>query len=612
MLFRFLLIFCIVASSLFASKNVLIGVLAFRSNAETLKEWEPTARYLDKMVPGYTFTILPLSYPEINEAVQNGKVDFIITNPGHYVYLEKEYHISRIATMMRYRDGQWLDQFGGVIFTRSERSDINTLEDLRGKKIAAVDPESLGGYAAQMNELFQHDIKSHDLQLHFTGMPHYQAVTEILEKKADVGFVRTDVLEEMVHKGMLDLKQLKIIHAKKSEKFPYLLSTALYPEWPISQMPYTGKYLSNEVIIALLQRTPHEKLKEGDLGWSSPLEYRDIHEMFQTLRIPPYDRPEMFTIKDVWDKYGITIIIVSLITFVFLLLFGWMYRKNSFEKAYARSILDASPNLIVVTNGEQLISANKSMLAFLGYRTLETFKNEHSCVCDFFEEGETNEYLKDTMEDQTWIKYILTYPEREHKAKITINGKTTLFKVDVSLVGVQEQFRAIAIFTDISLMINQSMTDTLTQIANRLHFNLIFEHAFRNAQREGSPLSLIFFDIDHFKQVNDIFGHLVGDDVLRHLAHLVKNSLRKSDVIARWGGEEFIVLLSNTSVEFAAQVAENLRGIIESENFDVVGHLTCSFGVTEMHDEGEDAFLQRVDELLYQAKDNGRNQVVSR
>lgn len=333
--------------------------------------------------------------------------------------------------------------------------------------------------------------------------------------------------------------------------------------------------------------------------------------MFQSLRIPPYEKPEIFTVKDVWAKYGVILFSFTLITTLFLLIVAWMYRKNVDEKRYVKSVLDASPNPTIVTNGEFLISANKSMLLFLGYTTLDAFKEEHNCVCDFFEEGDTNEYLRPKMDDQVWIQYVLAHPEREHKAKITMNGKTTIFKIDVSNVGDKKQFRAIAIFTDISLMLNQSTSDALTHVANRLHFDLLFEHALHIARREASPLSLIFFDIDHFKKVNDVFGHLAGDDVLRRVAALIKNMLRQSDVIARWGGEEFIILLPKTPVVFAAHVAENLRKAIEDENFHDVGHITCSFGVSTLHEnEGEDGLLQRVDGLLYRAKEEGRNRVV--
>ena len=608
MLIKLQLILFIFISSAFSSENINIGVLAFQSKAETLKKWESTAHYLHQMEPNYTFTILPLSIPEINEAVKNNKLDFVVTNSGHYVYLENKYHISRIATMKTYKDGQWHDQFGGVIFTRADRGDIKTLDDLKGKKIAIVDIKSFGGLAVELYELFHYDIKASDLSMYFVDMPQQKVLKAVLDGSADAGFVRTNVLENMAEQGRLDLRQIKIIHLQKLDNFPYILSTALYPEWPISRAANTSKDLSDKIVVALLQRFVNTKPMEGSIGWSSPVEYDKINNIFKILRIPPYDHPETFTIKDIWNKYKN----FSFVLIAFLVMLGWMYRKNSYEKAYIKSILDASPNFMIVTNGKDLISANQSILAYFGYITLDEFERDHHCICDFFEAGDTNEYLPSSKDDKIWIEYVLSHPEREHKVKITVNGKTSIFRVDVSAIRDSKEFEVIAIFTDISLMLNQSITDPLTKVANRLHFDLLFKHSLRIARREKTPLSVIFFDIDHFKRVNDNFGHLVGDDVLQHMAHLVKSMLRQSDVFARWGGEEFILLLPNTTLEFAVQVAENLRNRIEHENFNTVGHITCSFGVSDLHeDEIEDTLLHRVDELLYYAKTNGRNKVMS-
>jgi hypothetical protein len=96
---KYILILLFFIGTVFGSQKVTIGILAFNTKAETLKQWGPTAHYLNTIEPGYTFSILPLTYPEMNDAVKNKRIDFVITNPGHYVYLEKLYHISRIATM---------------------------------------------------------------------------------------------------------------------------------------------------------------------------------------------------------------------------------------------------------------------------------------------------------------------------------------------------------------------------------------------------------------------------------------------------------------------------------------------------------------------------------
>ena len=215
------------------------------------------------------------------------------------------------------------------------------------------------------------------------------------------------------------------------------------------------------------------------------------------------------------------------------------------------------------------------------------------------------------MDNLSWIEYILTYPEYDHKVKIVLNQKITRFKLEVSFVNDSKVSRAIITFTDISSLVDQSTTDPLTKIANRFHFNLLLKHALHRTHREKTPLSFIFFDIDHFKKINDLHSYLLGDEVLRHIAFIIKNSLRKSDIIARWGGEEFMILLPNTPANFAAQVAQKLRKTIDEQMFNVVGHVTCSFGVTQLREEEEEvSLLQRLNELLSSAKEGGYNRVV--
>ncbi len=104
---------------------------------------------------------------------------------------------------------------------------------------------------------------------------------------------------------------------------------------------------------------------------------------------------------------------------------------------------------------------------------------------------------------------------------------------------------------------------------------------------------------------------MIGDKILKHIADLVKHRLRKSDIFARLGGEEFIILLPDTSLEESYQVAEMLRATIDTETFERVGKVTCSFGITILkEDESADTLLKRVDDLLYQAKEDGRNRIV--
>ena len=152
--------------------------------------------------------------------------------------------------------------------------------------------------------------------------------------------------------------------------------------------------------------------------------------------------------------------------------------------------------------------------------------------------------------------------------------------------------------------------DHLTNAISKDSFNEIIGFKIIESKHTNSPLSMILFDIDHFKKINDTYGHLVGDTVLRELSEVVRASIRESEYFVRWGGEEFIILLPGTSLEGAKMVAEKLRRAIESHHFSTVGRVTSSFGVTALRtDDTIKTFIERCDEALYEAKEGGRNRV---
>jgi two-component system, cell cycle response regulator len=156
----------------------------------------------------------------------------------------------------------------------------------------------------------------------------------------------------------------------------------------------------------------------------------------------------------------------------------------------------------------------------------------------------------------------------------------------------------------------QVTTDPLTGIYNRLKFNDLLDAEVLRAKRYGTSLSLIMFDIDYFKRINDTHGHQIGDYVLREISRIVSENIRQPDIFARWGGEEFMVLVPNDDVEQASILAEKLRALIEAYNFRDNLKLTASFGVTGFRRYGSfESFTSRVDEALYKAKRNGRNRV---
>ena len=153
-------------------------------------------------------------------------------------------------------------------------------------------------------------------------------------------------------------------------------------------------------------------------------------------------------------------------------------------------------------------------------------------------------------------------------------------------------------------------TDPLTSLINRRKFHELLNYEVERNQRYRSGLSLIMCDIDHFKNINDQYGHDAGDEALITFSKKVSENIREVDIFSRWGGEEFMILMPNANLENARSVAEKLRKVIELTDVDDIDSFTASFGVThyEENDTAE-SFLKRVDDALYRAKENGRNTV---
>ncbi|RTR40531.1 diguanylate cyclase [Shewanella canadensis] len=160
-----------------------------------------------------------------------------------------------------------------------------------------------------------------------------------------------------------------------------------------------------------------------------------------------------------------------------------------------------------------------------------------------------------------------------------------------------------------------SQTDGLTQLHNRRHWQMCMQKEFDRHSRYGDKTSLVMFDIDHFKKINDNYGHLAGDKVIQHISHLLKQSLRETDCAGRYGGEEFSVVLAHTCAKDALNFANRLRKKIEQSELvfeEESIKVTVSMGISDINDQLENSgqWLAYADRALYQAKESGRNNCV--
>lgn len=297
----------VVTTSALSNEPVRIGVLAYRAKTPTLAQWQPLAQVLHQSIPDQTFVIEAMNLPEMDRAVASRQLDFVLTNSGHYVLLTRRAGLSApLATLAVDEGGVNTTVFGGVIFSRADATKINTLADIRRNRVAVVNTESLAGYQMQAYELSRAGINMpQDVKLVTTGLPQDNVVEAVLAGKAEVGFVRTGVLESMAREGKLDINRIKLLNSQSLPDFPTMLSTRLYPEWPFSALPHVDENLARHVAATLFllhENTPAVRAMKIH-GFAVPADYSPVADLLRELRLPPFEAAPKFTLNDVWLRY---------------------------------------------------------------------------------------------------------------------------------------------------------------------------------------------------------------------------------------------------------------------------------------------------------------------
>lgn len=266
-------------------------------------------------------------------------------------------------------------------------------------------------------------------------------------------------------------------------------------------------------------------------------------------------------------------------------------------------IFDAISEGVIITKPDTVIVAvNRAFTAITGYPQEEAV-------------GRTLEFLYHDTEVYQEIRRIL---EREGQwqgelRKRRRDGEVYLEEASINAVRSDddELIHYVGVSTDVTGVRNlrhRADHDPLTRLYNRYVFQQHLDEEIRRTERYGGAFSLIMFDLDHFKTVNDRYGHDVGDQVLRLVSTLAAEEVRDADILARWGGEEFMILLPETDIDSAGVVAERVRARIASTNFEGSGGVTISLGMAGYQaGESGEMLIHRVDSALYQAKASGRN-----
>ena len=305
------LILCFMAGPLSAGESLTVGVLAFRNEAQTTAQWKPLETYLNATVPAFTFTVKALNLKDLREAISRRQVDLVITQPAEYVRLTHENGLSApLATLLNSDKGKPVRVLGGTIVARADAANINSINDLKGKKAVFASKENFAAYQLQAYSLKKANIALGSMVE--TGLSQDVSIDAMREGKADVAFVRSGLVETMVREGKLDPSTIKIVNQQAFPGYPFAVSTALHPEWPVVALPHVREETAARVAGALLLLPHNSAIPQqiGIYGFSIPSDYESVRTVMRTMKIPPFDVESRVSLVDVWDEYRALILIV--------------------------------------------------------------------------------------------------------------------------------------------------------------------------------------------------------------------------------------------------------------------------------------------------------------
>lgn len=288
-----------------------IGIFSFRTKELTQSKWQPLEAYLEQAL-SQKVTMQFCTYEELNKAVAESAVDMVLTTPGHYIQLQLHNSLSApLVTQISQEGNLQLAVYGTTIFTRADMPHISTLPDLAGKRLATTATDGIVHQIAVYEMLEAGLLMPNRNQLLVTGVPVEKVVEAVLAGRADAGFARSGTLEAMEREGKLDLGQIKVINPQNLSSYPYLVSTRLYPEWPVVLMPHVDSTLARKLAVALLSLPPGTI--HGVHGFTTPANYQSVENLLRRLRVPPFDVVADFTLADFVKKYSGWIIALGLL-----------------------------------------------------------------------------------------------------------------------------------------------------------------------------------------------------------------------------------------------------------------------------------------------------------
>ena len=484
-------------------QKLVLGVFAFRDIELIEQRYQPLADYLTQSLEGYRVELQVLPEQRLWEALQRHELDFVLTNPANYIALREQNAMSgALATLVTRKDGVAVRALGGVMFyAPAAHPQSLSLEDLEGLRVAITGRQYLGGYLAPRMELKEKGVRGSRINWVSVGQPHDRAVKAVLSGEADVGFVRTGILEDLVERGELEPDALRAFNLQDMPGFPFQVSTRLYPEWPLIALPQVESVVARKVASALLALDADHPASHaaGITGFDVPSDYGVVERAMRHLQMPPFDQRPPVTLADIWETWRLPLLaILAVIGLILVLLF-----------------------LLVVLNRRLNLS-------------------------------------------------------RRHLEQI-------------------------------------AHYDLLTGLPNRHLLNERLQEATARVLYQKKVLAICYMDLDNFKQFNDRFGHVLGDELLLLLAERLRKQLHEKETLARVSGDEFVLLMMAPQ---ASDLEQRLNALMQELRQPLVlskttAQVSASLGVTyfPLDKADPDTLLRHADEAMYRAKALGKSRI---
>ena len=285
--------------------------------------------------------------------------------------------------------------------------------------------------------------------------------------------------------------------------------------------------------------------------------------------------------------------------------------QNTLEK-----LIDSQNSIICLSNGKQLTFANKKFYEFFQCNTIKEFQGQYNSISSLFIKNDRFFHLGKIKKDELWMEKIIDFPENERVVSLSDSNlnnhsfslSSNKFDDDLYLISLTDISETV---TEQIKLEEKTIRDKLTGAYNREFFENKYKSMISESKKLNKQLGIAILDIDFFKKINDNNGHEIGDYVLKELVQLINQVSREDDILIRWGGEEFILVLKVNSINGLFNALEHIREEIESHNFKNINKLTCSTGASLYNKNEEiEKTIKRADLLLYRAKEEGRNRVL--